>query len=106
MKKKIIILGGGLSGIYLGDRLKKAGFEIKILEASDSIGGRINTKNVKNTKIELGAAWLWKYNSELLKVCNELDLPLFSQHIEGDALFEPTKKTETSTFSSSKKSRN
>ncbi|MFQ3182163.1 MAG: monoamine oxidase [Polaribacter sp.] len=98
MKKKIIILGGGLSGIYLGFRLKKAGFAIKILEASDSIGGRINTKNVKNTKIELGAAWLWRSNSELLKVCNELDLPLFPQHMKGDALFEPTKKQTPQRF--------
>ena len=38
MKKRIIILGGGLSGIYLGYKLKKAGFSIEILEASDRIG--------------------------------------------------------------------
>jgi monoamine oxidase len=98
MKKKIIILGGGLSGIYLGYRLKKAGFSIEILEANDRIGGRMYTKNTENTKVELGAAWLWKYNAELLKVCNELDVSLFEQYMKGDALFEPTKKQTPQRF--------
>ena len=98
MKKKIIILGGGLSGIYLGYRLKKAGFSIEILEANDRIGGRMYTKNTENTKVELGAAWLWKYNVELLKVCNELDVSLFEQYMKGDALFEPTKKQTPQRF--------
>ena len=91
MKKKIIILGGGLSGIYLGYKLKKAGFSIEILEANDRIGGRMYTKNIENTKVELGAAWLWKYNEELLKVCKELGVSLFEQYMKGDALFEATK---------------
>ena len=55
MKKKILIIGGGLSGIYLGYLLKKEGFSIKILEANDRIGGRIYTKNSYTTNVELGA---------------------------------------------------
>ncbi|AUC85162.1 amine oxidase family, flavin-containing protein [Polaribacter sp. ALD11] len=91
MKKKIIILGGGISGIYLGYKLKKAGFSIRILEANNRIGGRIYTKKVNETKVELGATWLWKYNEELLKVCKELNVSLFEQNMNGAALFEATK---------------
>jgi monoamine oxidase len=98
MKKKIIILGGGLSGIYLGYRLKKGGFSIEILEANDRIGGRMYTKNTENTKVELGAAWLWKYNMELLKVCNELGVSLFEQYMKGDALFEDLKGNSPQRF--------
>ena len=65
MKKKILIIGGGISGIYLGYRLKKEGFSIKILEGSPRIGGRIYTKNIYNTKVELGATWLWNYNPQI-----------------------------------------
>ncbi|MCL7763323.1 FAD-dependent oxidoreductase [Polaribacter sp. Z014] len=90
MKKKIIILGAGLSGIYLGYQLKKAGFSIQILEANDRIGGRIYTKKVNDTKVELGATWLWRYNEELLKICKELNISLFEQNMDGDALFEAT----------------
>ncbi|TXD52070.1 MULTISPECIES: flavin monoamine oxidase family protein [unclassified Polaribacter] len=88
MKKKILIIGGGISGIYLGYRLKKEGFSIKILEANDSVGGRIYTKKIQNTKIELGAAWLWRYNPELLQLCKDLEISLFEQNMSGDALFE------------------
>lgn len=86
MNKKIIILGAGISGIYLGNRLKKEGFYIKILEANDRIGGRIYTKISHNTKVELGATWLWRYNPELLKICKELEISLFEQNMNGDAL--------------------
>lgn len=88
MSKKIIILGAGISGIHLGNRLKKEGFSIKILEANNRIGGRIYTKNVHNTKVELGATWLWRYNPELLKICKELEISLFEQIMTGDALYE------------------
>ncbi|TXD48865.1 flavin monoamine oxidase family protein [Polaribacter sp. IC073] len=90
MKKKIIILGGGISGIYLGYQLKKAGFSITILEANNRIGGRIYTKKTHDTKVELGATWLWRYNEELLKVCKDLNISLFEQNMHGDALFEAT----------------
>ena len=88
MNKIIVIIGAGLSGLYLGYQLKKAGFSIKILEASDRIGGRIFTKKIHNTNVELGATWLWKYNKELLTLCKELKITLFEQNMIGDALFE------------------
>jgi monoamine oxidase len=87
MKTKILILGAGLSGVYLGYKLKEAGFEIRILEAKKRVGGRILTKNIHHTNVELGAAWLWKYNEELLKLCKALNISLFPQKMEGDALF-------------------
>lgn len=71
MKKKILILGAGLSGIYLGYKLKKAGFSIKILEDNNKIGGRIYTKKSQHTKEEFGATWLWKYNEALVSFKND-----------------------------------
>jgi monoamine oxidase len=90
MDKKVLIMGGGISGLYLGYRLKKEGFSIKVLEANNRIGGRIFTKNIDETKVELGATWLWRYNEELLKLCKELNISLFEQNMNGDALFEAT----------------
>ncbi|WP_397446110.1 flavin monoamine oxidase family protein [Polaribacter sp. R77954] len=98
MNKKIIILGAGISGLYLGHVLKKEGFNIQIIEANNRIGGRIFTKTIKNTKVELGATWLWKYNSELLKLCKALNISIFEQNMHGDALFEANTLTPTQRF--------
>tara|TARA_R110002126_G_scaffold124451_4_gene266528 strand:- start:33865 stop:34920 length:1056 start_codon:yes stop_codon:yes gene_type:complete len=88
MSKKIIIIGAGLSGLYVAHQLKKEGFSVKVLEANNRIGGRIYTKTTHNTKVELGATWLWRYNPELLKLCETLNISIFEQNMQGDALFE------------------
>jgi len=71
MKKKILILGAEISRIYLGHKLKKARFFIKILEANNKIGGRIYTKKSQCAKVELGATRLWKYNEALVSFKND-----------------------------------
>ena len=98
MNKSIVIIGAGLSGLYLGYLLKKAGFTIKILEANDRIGGRIFTKKIHDTPVELGATWLWKYNKELMELCQELKLTLFEQDMAGEALFEATAASTVQRF--------
>jgi monoamine oxidase len=40
---KIIIAGGGVAGLFAARELSKHGYNITILEASDRLGGRINT---------------------------------------------------------------
>ncbi len=88
MKKKIVIIGGGLSGILTGYLLKKQNYSVQIIEANNRLGGRIYTRNINNTKVEMGATWLWKYNSELINLCKELNIELYTQNMEGYALFE------------------
>ena len=98
MKKKVIIIGGGLSGLYLGYKLKKEGFSIQILEANTRIGGRIFTKDSNHTKVELGATWLWRYNEALIKLCAALQISLYEQNMTGDALYEAANTTMPERF--------
>jgi monoamine oxidase len=43
MKEKIIVIGGGVSGLMAAKELADKGFEVIILEANERLGGRINT---------------------------------------------------------------
>ena len=47
-KNRVVIVGGGCSGLVCGYELKKIGFDVKILEISDVVGGRVKTFRFSN----------------------------------------------------------
>ncbi|HKP59327.1 MAG TPA: NAD(P)/FAD-dependent oxidoreductase [Polyangiales bacterium] len=56
---RVIVVGAGMAGLAAATRLKAAGFEVKILEARDRVGGRMFTStNAQGTTIDLGASWI------------------------------------------------
>ncbi|XP_076899182.1 polyamine oxidase 1-like [Bidens hawaiensis] len=55
----VIIIGAGISGISAAHVLAKNGVkDIMILEASESIGGRMKKQDFGNVTVELGAGWI------------------------------------------------
>lgn len=86
MKKKVIIIGAGLSGLTSAYFLKKSGFSCTILEARDRIGGRISTLRAGDFHCEMGATWLGPQHSVLLSLFKELDLPKFTQYVKGKGI--------------------
>lgn len=58
-KKKIIVIGAGLSGLAAAKKLKEAGHDVTVLEARQRIGGRIWTStHWKEAPLDLGATWI------------------------------------------------
>lgn len=53
---KILVLGGGLSGLLSAYEMRKAGYEVRILEFQDRAGGRNLTLRNGDTVRELGGA--------------------------------------------------
>lgn len=85
----VIIIGAGLSGLATAFQLKKAGISLKILEAQNRLGGRIETiYGNYQTPMEMGATWFGKEHNHLLQLLKELNIGFFEQHTEGTALFE------------------
>ena len=70
----IIIIGGGISGLFTGYKLAKSGLKILIIEGSNRLGGRINTIWNENYYYESGAARFHKNHTKLLSLINELEL--------------------------------
>jgi monoamine oxidase len=58
MKKRIVIIGGGVAGLSAASSLLRLGCEVTVLEAKEQLGGRIHTIKDGNLTIELGAEFL------------------------------------------------
>ena len=70
-----IILGGGISGLYLGHLLDKAGKDYILLEGSNRYGGRLFTHTELQNR-EVGGRGIGDKYVELMKIVNELQVEL------------------------------
>ncbi|GAL01315.1 amine oxidase [Nonlabens ulvanivorans] len=87
--KNIIILGAGLCGLTLAYLLRNSNYQITVIEARNRLGGRILTKNTSGeTPIDLGPAWLWNQNTNLLNLLKELEIPIHQQFATGNAYYQ------------------
>lgn len=73
-----VIVGGGIAGLYAAKRLYEMGQHVIVLEASDRIGGRALQFKWHDTQIKLGAGVIRQSDKHLIKLCNEMGLPLQS----------------------------
>jgi monoamine oxidase len=114
----IVIVGGGLSGLYAAFLLEQKGIAYRLLEANDTLGGRIavakssgmthsepavfdkkaanndpSNKACDNTEsnnaFDLGPSWFWPdYQPQLSSLIESLNLSRFAQFEEGDMMVE------------------
>lgn len=59
MRKKITVLGSGVSSLATASFLAKAGHDVTILEKNDSIGGRARQFEAEGFTFDMGPSWYW-----------------------------------------------
>lgn len=69
-----IIVGGGISGLYMAYKLQDTKKDILLLESSNRLGGRILTETVKGVQMELGAARFSEKHTKMMSLIKELGL--------------------------------
>lgn len=76
-KYDCIIVGGGIAGLVTAYEVNKRdpSLKVKILEGDNRIGGQILSDVIG----ELGARWISTDQSDILKLCNELNVQLFTK---------------------------
>lgn len=100
----VVIIGGGLSGLCAAFLLEKREIDYVLLEARDTLGGRIlagkpikkSTSSLINSELksfvdqfDLGPSWFWpEYQQQFDRLLNELRLQSFAQFEEGDMIVE------------------
>lgn len=87
--RDVIVVGAGTAGLVAADALTRAGKTAIVLEARDRVGGRAHSIETPHGPVELGATWFWSDEPLVRSLVAELDIATFTQHLDGDALFEP-----------------
>ena len=93
MQTHTLIIGAGLSGLALADRLQKTGADYLVLEARNRLGGRIHTQSVSSptgqgSEFDLGPAWFWPGQPMMAALTQRFGLGVFEQYAQGDLMFE------------------
>ena len=70
----IIIVGGGISGLFTAYKLSKTNLRILLIESREELGGRIQTVHKNKFYYECGAARFHKKHTKLITLINELGL--------------------------------
>lgn len=84
----IAIVGGGLCGLALAQRLAAGDADFALFEARDRLGGRILSRRCASTDIDidLGPAWIWPDQPAINALCRALDLVLLPQKDDGSVV--------------------
>ena len=60
--KRVLVVGGGISGLAAARDLHDAGYDVVVLEAKDHLGGRIWTDRGTGRALDMGANWIHGVN--------------------------------------------
>ncbi|MEM7293939.1 MAG: FAD-dependent oxidoreductase [Pseudomonadota bacterium] len=91
----VIVVGAGMAGLNAARKLIQKGYRVRVLEASDRHGGRVYTKTLGSTRIEMGAEehYLAKNNPVYNAVVGELGSDAYVRAYQGDSIIEIDGKT-------------
>ncbi|WP_166425546.1 FAD-dependent oxidoreductase [Paraglaciecola sp. 20A4] len=104
---KVIIIGGGLAGLYTAMKFEALNIPYVLLEAKSQLGGRISSVPTANVNRELsepadqfasshdmGPTWIFPHQYKMQALAAELGVELFEQYTVGDVLFQAPNSTQ------------
>jgi monoamine oxidase len=65
--RRVLVVGAGVAGLTVANALHHAGVECTVLEARRRVGGRLHTRDVLGTPVDLGGSWLHHPSGNVLR---------------------------------------
>lgn len=84
----VVVVGAGLSGLMCARTLQGSGLAVRVLEARDRIGGRLESHTTTaGTVVDLGGQWVGATHHRMAALLEELQLGRFPTHDDGEGIF-------------------
>lgn len=83
----VVVVGAGVTGLTVANRLHAAGKSVLVLEARDRVGGRLLTEDVEGVRLEVGGQWVSPDQTALLALIDELGLEMYSRYRAGESVY-------------------
>jgi monoamine oxidase len=83
-----LIIGGGLSGLAIAEKLDSHAQDYLLVEARDRLGGRIKTEHFDGGAFDMGPAWYWQGQPRIAALIKRLELGSFEQFSAGILTYE------------------
>lgn len=76
-ERTVLVLGAGMAGLSAATALRGAGWQVRVVEGRDRIGGRILTDDTLGFPVDLGASWVHgETGNPVAELLAELHVPL------------------------------
>lgn len=80
----VLVIGAGLAGLTAATDLQRLGLDVRVLESSDIVGGRVLGASIGDGQIvELGGQWVGPTQDNILQLVSQLDLHTYPTSIAG-----------------------
>jgi protoporphyrinogen oxidase len=73
-QRRVVVIGGGLSGLAASYDLVRAGFHVTLLEGAPDFGGLASSTRIEGVPVERFYHFICKSDDHLLKLVDEFDL--------------------------------
>jgi hypothetical protein len=84
----VCIVGAGLSGLTVADKLMNKGYKVKIFEKSDRVGGKVNTFRKDGRVYNMGAAILSDYHVKTFEIIRKANIPYEKMAVQHNGGYE------------------
>lgn len=75
-KVDVVIVGAGLAGLVAASELERSGAGVRVVEATDEVGGRTKTRTLQGVHVDLGGEHVGKWHSRMQGVLEAVALRL------------------------------